>query len=67
MINTSIFEYDKELEDQKLRKAEYEAGKTDAAIETARRILDMKKFTLEEISIISGLSQKEIESNKKTL
>lgn len=61
VINTSIFEYNKELEDQKLRKAEYEAGKTDAAIETARRMLDMKKFTLEKISIISGLSQKEIE------
>ena len=51
----SIFEYDKELEEKKLRKAEYEAGFSDgeksghetgfsegqnhAAIETARRML----------------------------
>ena len=47
----SIFEYDKELEDKKLRKAEFEAGYPEghesgfsegqnyAAIETARRML----------------------------
>ncbi len=47
----SIFEYDKELEDKKLRKAEFEAGYSEghesgfsegqnyAAIETARRML----------------------------
>ena len=88
----SIFEYDKELEEKKLRKAEYEAGFSDgeksghetgfseghksgfsegresgfseghnhAAIETARRMLQSNKFTIEEISKFSGLSQQEI-------
>ena len=65
VISMSIFEYDKELEEKKLRKAEYEAGFSDgeksghetgfsegresgfsegqnhAAIETARRILQL--------------------------
>ena len=82
----SIFEYDKELEEKKLRKAEYEAGFSDgeksghetgfsegresgfsegqshAAIETARRMLQSNKFTIEEIAKFSGLSQQEVET-----
>lgn len=35
VISMSIFEYDKELEERKLRKAEYEAGVADAKKQTA--------------------------------
>ena len=77
-VEMSIFEYDKELEEKKLRKAEYEAGFSDgeksghetgfsegqnrAAIETARRMLQSNKFTIEEIAKFSGLSQQEVET-----
>ena len=55
----SIFEYDKELEEKKLRKAEFEAGreighevglaegKNQAAFETAKRMLALQEFTPE--------------------
>ncbi len=78
VISMSIFEYDKGLEEKKLRKAEYEAGFSDgeksghetgfsegqshAAIETARRMLQSNKFTIEEIAKFSGLSQQEVET-----
>ena len=86
VISMSIFEYDKELEEKKLQKAEYEAGFSDgeksghetgfsegresgfsegqnhAAIETARRMLQSNKFTIEEIAKFSGLSQQEVET-----
>ena len=78
VISMSIFEYDKELEEKKLRKAEYEAGFSDgeksghetgfsegqnhAAIETARRMLQSNKFTIEEIAKFSGLSQQQLET-----
>ena len=81
----SIFEYDKELEEKKLRKAEYEAGheagfaegerygheagfsegENHAATETARRMLNLKKFSLEEIAAISGLSLDEVRKLQK--
>lgn len=68
----SIFEYDKELEEKKLRKAEYEAGFSEGekygiergtflnSIETARRMLKFQEFSLEKIAAISGLSLDEI-------
>ena len=68
----SIFEYDKELEEKKLRKAEYEAGREAGfsegeqhgiernSIETARRMLKFQEFSLEKIAAISGLSLDEI-------
>ncbi len=72
----SIFEYDKELEEKKLRKAEFEAGHTVGfaegerqgmergthlnSIETARRMLHSGKFSLEEISVLSGLPLEEV-------
>ena len=75
-INMSIFEYDKELEEKKLRKAEFEAGFTEGekqghetgfaegallnSIETARRMLRSGKFSLEEIADFSGLPLEEI-------
>ena len=72
VINMSIFEYDKELEEKKLRKAEFEAGreighvaglaecKNEAAFETAKRMLALKVFTSEKIAAISGLSLDEV-------
>ena len=72
----SIFEYDKELEEKKLRKAEFEAGFTEGekhghdagfaegslstSNETARRMLHSSKFSLEEISVFSGLPLEEV-------
>ena len=62
----SIFEYDKELEEKKLRKAEigHEAGlaegKNQAAFEIAKRMLALKEFTSEKIAAISGLSLDEV-------
>ena len=68
VINMSIFEYDKELEEKKLRKAEFEAGhevglaegKNQAAFETAKRMLALKEFTSEKIAAISGLPLDEV-------
>ena len=77
VISMSIFEYDKELEEKKLRKAEYEFGFEEgekaglakgyehAALETARRMLALKKFSLEEISAISGLSLSDLQKLQK--
>lgn len=69
----SIFEYNKELEEKKLRKAEYEAGFSEgercgiehgilqATKETARRMLKMQEFSIEKIAAITGLTVEEIE------
>ena len=68
----SIFEYDKELEEKKLRKAEFEAGReagreagfaegeNHAALEIAKRLLQSGKFSLDEIANFSGLSIDEV-------
>ena len=68
----SIFEYDKELEEKKLRKAEYEAGHEAGfsegekygielnSIETARRMLQLQEFSLEKIAAITGLPFDEV-------
>ena len=72
VISMSIFEYDKELEEKKLRKAEFEAGReagheagfaegeNHAALEIASRMLQSNKFSLDEIANFSGLSIDEI-------
>ena len=68
VINMSIFEYDKELEEKKLRKAEYEYGFAEgekiglqnASIETAKRMLALQEFSAEKIAMISGLSLDEV-------
>ena len=76
VISMSIFEYDKELEEKKLRKAEYEYGFSEgeksgiakgeklgfhqAAIETAKRMLALQEFSAETIATVSGLSLEEI-------
>ena len=60
VISMSIFEYDKELEEKKLRKAEYEygfaEGEKHAAIEIAKRMLKTNNFSLEEIAAFSCVS-----------
>ena len=60
----SIFEYDKELEEKKLRKAEYEYGFAEGekheAIETAKRMLALQEFSAEKIASISGLPLDEV-------
>ena len=72
VISMSIFEYDKEEEEKKLRKAEYEAGVEvgvslgvekgvkKGIIETTRHLLKLNKLSLEEIASVSGLSVEEI-------
>ena len=72
VISMSIFEYDKEEEEKKLRKAEYEAGVESGVslgvekgvkkgiIETTRHLLKLNKLSLEEIASVSGLSLEEI-------
>ena len=75
VISMSIFEYDKELEEKKLRKAEYEAGFSEGekhgielnSIETARRMLQLQEFSLEKIAAITGLpfdEVKKLQANK---
>ena len=64
----SIFEYDKEEEEKKLRKAEFEAGVEageksgiqKGVLNTARHLLKLNKLSLEEIASVSGLSVEEI-------
>ena len=68
VISMSIFEYDKELEEKKLRKAEYEAGFSEGekygielnSIETAKRMLQFQEFSLEKIAAITGLPFDEV-------
>ena len=64
VISMSIFEYDKELEEKKLRKAEYEygfaEGEKHAAIEIAKRMLKTNNFSLEEIAAFSGVSLEDV-------
>ena len=60
----SILEYDKEWEEKKLRKAEYEAGKSDGIeIAEERMIHNMIKldFPIEKIAEVTGISPLEIE------
>ena len=72
VISMSIFEYDKEEEEKKLRNAEFEAGREagflegqkhaalQSSIESAKRMLKSNKLSPEDISIFSGLSLDEV-------
>ena len=55
----SIFEYDKEEEEKKLRRAEYEAGKEDKAKETAR-LLFQEGDSIEKIARVLKVSKNTI-------
>ena len=60
--------HNKELEEKKLRKAEYEAGFSEGekhgielnSIETAKRMLTLQEFSLEKIAAITGLPFDEV-------
>ena len=56
----SIFEYNKEEEEKKLRKAEYEAGEKSGIRNTARHLLELNLLSLENISRATGLSSDEL-------
>ena len=64
VIAVSIFEYDKEEEEKKLRKAEYEAGEKSGiqkgVLNTARHLLELNLLSLENISRATGLSIDEL-------
>ena len=68
VISMSIFEYDKEEEEKKLRKAEYEAGVEageksgiqKGILNTARHLLELNLLSLENISRATGLSIDEL-------
>ena len=59
VISMSIFEYDKELEERKLRKAEYEAGVTDAKKQTALALAS-RNMSYAEISEILNVPVKSV-------
>ena len=69
VIAMSIFEYDKEEEEKKLRKAEYEAGKEEGikeGIESGiRNMLKMEKYSVEEIAEVFKISIEEVEQIKR--
>ena len=56
----SIFEYNKEEEEKKLRKAEYEVGVEHTSIEIAKRMLKSGKLSLNEIADYCSLSIEKI-------
>ena len=68
VISMSIFEYDKEEEEKKLRKAEFEAGVEageksgiqKGVLNTARHLLELNLLSLENISRATGLSIDEL-------
>ena len=60
VISMSIFEYDKEEEEKKLLKAEYEAGIQKGVLNTARHLLELNLLSLENISRATGLSIDEL-------
>ena len=60
VISMSIFEYDKEEEEKKLRKAEYEAGEKSGIRNTARHLLELNLLSLDNISRATGLSIDEL-------
>ena len=63
VIAMSIFEYDKEEEEKKLRKANVEAGKEAGKKELTQYMYSTGKYTLDEIAEILGLSIGEVRRN----
>ena len=56
VIAVSIFEYDKEAEEKKLRKAEFEAGYESGMKSAIKMMLDTGKYSSEEIAEIFHIS-----------
>ena len=63
VIAMSILEYDKEEEEKKLRKAEFEAGREAGKKEIIQYMYSTGKYTLDEIAEILGLSIGEVRRN----
>ena len=63
VIAMSVFEYDKEEEEKKLRKAEFEAGREAGKKEIIQYMYSTGKYTLDEIAEILGLSIGEVRRN----
>ena len=59
VIKMSIFEYDQELEEKKLREAEFEAGREEGE-RIGFKLAETHEFSLEKISTLSGLPLAEI-------
>lgn len=60
VIAMSIFEYDKEEEEKKLRKAEFEAGVEQASSDIALRMVKSGKFNSKEIAEICNLPLEDV-------
>ncbi len=61
----SIFEYNKEEEEKKLRKAEFEFGREEGRKEVLKNMLDTGKYSLEEIAEVFHISIEEVKRIKK--
>ena len=61
----SIFEYDKEEEEKKLRKAEYEAGIKEGIESGIRNMLEMEKYSVEEIAEVFQISIEKVKQIKR--
>ena len=67
----SIFEYDKEEEEKKLRKAEFEAG-VEAGFKTGietgiKSMLDLGKYSMEEIAEVFHVSVDKVKAVRNML
>ena len=67
VIAMSIFEYDKEEEERKLREAEYEAGYNSGKEKKAQEIIRLMFNARESVEKISKYTGYEIEELKKLL
>ena len=69
VIAMSIFEYNKDEEEKKLRKAEFEFGREEGRKEGKQEILksmvDTGKYSLEEIAEVFHISIEEVKRIKK--
>ena len=63
----SILEYDKELEEKKLRKAEYEAGMATGIIQTARRCHLSEEEIIAQLCEALAISEREAADYLKTV
>ncbi|WP_302608285.1 hypothetical protein, partial [uncultured Dubosiella sp.] len=60
--------FNKEVEDMcNLSMGVYESGYEKAVFATARRMLDLKQFTMETIAKVTGLSIEDVQALKKEM
>ena len=65
VIGMSIFEYNKDEEEKKLRKAEFEFGREEGRKEVLKNMLDTGKYSLEEIAEVFHISIEEVKRINK--